>query len=119
MNEELNQINNDIRDLESRLSVLKDRKQRIQSKLSAPDLVGKYIYYINDILTYYMKVDKIDFSNIAQNYIVSGSSICVINQRVGTSYELKSHDLFSLTKKYEIIDKERYDYILKMAFDKF
>lgn len=77
MNEELNQINNDIKDLESRLSILKDRKQQIQSKLTAPDLVGKYIYYIDDNFTYYMKVNRVDFSNLAQSYIAIGASICI------------------------------------------
>lgn len=119
MNEELNQINNDIKDLESRLSILKDRKQQIQSKLTAPDLVGKYIYYIDDNFTYYMKVNRVDFSNLAQSYIAIGASICIITERPGTNFELNSEDVCILERKYEIVDKERYDYVLKEAFDKF
>ena len=119
MNEELNQINNDIKDLESRLSILKDRKKQIQSKLSAPDLIGKYICYVDDVLTYYMKVNDVDFSNLAQSYMTMGPSISVIDERPGTRYELNSEDVCILSRKYEIIDKERYDYVLKKAIDEF
>ena len=119
MNEELNQINNDIKDLRNRLSILEDRKKRIQSKLSEPDVVGKYIYYIDDIFTYYMKVNEVYFNDLAQSYIASGSSICIINERPGTNFELNSKAICSLARKYEIINKERYDYVLKKAFDKF
>ena len=119
MNEELNQINNDIKDLESRLSILKDRKQRIQSKLLAPDLVGKYIYYKDDIFTYYMKVNEVYFNSLAQSYIADGSSICIIDELPGINYELNSKDICVLSRKYEIIDKERYEYVLKKAFEEF
>ena len=119
MNEELNQINNDIKDLRNRLSILEDRKERIQSKLAAPDLVGKYIYYIDDTITYYMKVNKVEFSNFAKSYIAIGASICIITECPGTRFELNSEDVCILARKYEIVDKERYDYVLKEAFDKF
>ena len=119
MNEELNQINNNIKDLESKLSALKERKQQIQHKLAAPDLVGKHIYYIDDIFTYYMKVNEVYFNELAQSYIASGSSICIINERSGTNFELNSKDICILARKYEIINKERYNYVLKKAFDKF
>ena len=119
MNEELTQINNDIKDLRNRLSILEDRKEQIQSKLSEPDLVGKYIYYVDDIITYYIKVNKVEFSNFAKSYIAIGASICIINELPGTRYELNSEDVCILSRKYEIIDKERYDYVLKTAFDKF
>ena len=119
MNEELNQINNDIKDLRTRLSVLEDRKRRIQSKLSEPDLVGKYIYYIDDDLTYYMKVNRVNFSDFTQSYIASGSSISIINERPGTRYELNSEDACILARIYKIIDKERYNYVLKKAFEEF
>lgn len=119
MNEELNQINDDIKDLMSRLSILEDRKKRIQSKLSAPDLIGKYIYYVDDILTYYMKVTDIDFSNLAQSYMTMGPSISVIDECSGIRYELNSEDVCILSRKYEIIDKERYDYVLKKAIEEF
>ena len=119
MNEELNQINNDIKDLRTRLSILENKKQQIQSRLSKPDLIGIYIYYVDDILTYYMKVNRVDFSNLAQSYIAIGSSICIINECPGTRYELNSEDACILARKYEIIDKERYDYVLKKAFEEF
>ena len=119
MNEELTQINNDIKDLRNRLSILEDRKKRIQSKLSEPDLIGKYICYVDDDLTYYMKVNDVDFSNLAQSYMTMGSSISIIDERPGTRYELNSEDVCILARKYEIIDKEKYDYVLKEAFDKF
>ena len=119
MNEELNQINEDIKDLKTRLSILEDRKERIQSKLAAPDLVGKYIYYIDDTITYYMKVHKVDFSNFAKSYIAIGASISIIDERPGTRYELNSDDVCILGREYEIIDKEKYDYVLKKAFEEF
>lgn len=119
MNEELNQINNDIKDLRTKLSILENKKQQIQSRLSKPDLIGKYIYYVDDILTYYMKVNEVYFNDLAQSYIANGSSICIINERPGTNFELNSKDICILARKYEIIDKERYDYVLKKAFEEF
>ena len=80
---------------------------------------GKFKDLNGNDIPYRDIINDVDFNNLAQSYIAIGSSICIINECPGTRYELNSEDACILARKYEIIDKERYDYVLKKAFEEF
>ena len=107
MKEELKQVDNDIKDLEDRLKILKQRKKTIESKIDGPDLKGKYIKFKDNVTTYYVKVD--DVTRIHPGIFgVVGFVVQLTILAIKIKYKIDSDELIYLPSEYEIITEEEF-----------
>lgn len=108
MKEELKQVDNDIKDLEERLEILKRRKKAIESKINCPDLEGKYIKIKEGYTLKYIKVGKINKLMDGRD-VVSGFTISVTILAIKTIYKIESESLTYLSSEYKIITEEEFN----------
>lgn len=107
MKEELEQVDNDIKDLEERLNILKRRKKAIESKIECSDLEGKYIKIREDCTLSYIKVNKVTEA-MGGIEAVRGFTISITTLAIKVVYKIESESLTYLPSKYEIITEEEF-----------
>ena len=108
MKEELEQVNKDIKDLESRIKILEQRKKSIESKLSCPDLEGKCIFIKDELNQKYIKVDKISKVEDGVNF-VTGFTISISMFAIKIIYRIENESLTYLPLDYKIITEEEFN----------
>lgn len=119
IDQELEIIENDIKDLKGRLDVLYSKKKSLLSKRSAPTyLVGKYIMYKDNVFTTYMRIDKVSDSNLLGEYKAYGASVTITCQLIGLNYTISSESSFHLHNEYKEVTKEKFDEVFDNAIKK-
>lgn len=108
MKKELEQVDNDIKDLEERLRTLKRRRKAIESKIECPDLVGKCIKIKDGCTTKYIKVNEITKLSEELN-LAQGITVSVTILAIETNYKIENNVSSYLLTDYEIITEEEFN----------
>lgn len=88
----------------------------------SPDIVGKYFKIINSTLTSYIKVKRVEFNRIFNDYVIIGSIINIEfnTELIKTTVIMRADSLFLYNNDtWEEITKEDYEKVLKEALTYF